>query len=785
MREKKRASENQHLEALEGFLNLESKKPSERVYTFFNLIYLKEPLEVVLDVNPIEILSKIEDIDIYQCCAIILSCSTQNIEIFSKLNSFIGICEIFGKFSSLPSKHSSLYIQVLQSSILHVIDSKGIKAINKCINELRKNGIIGFHDQKCIEAAMLSGMATKSTTQTTSTKTKVKTSFAYMNPAKTLLKGQLDSISRAKKIFKESNWAREIAFLCDTDFTRNICVAGMLDAGKYMLISTMLYDYDNAENNEILGSFAPTSYIYGKDCVNVEYMKIDDLNAIKESPIKSVSSKVSELMDRFIDDIKNQKATLDYKELKENLYGDDEKVKIVESLQISRKYNILKYVNIINTPSLIPITFRHLQIYNVIVKSEFVLYLSRIDSMLSNSPLIDREAEALAKILERTHIKKMYIIYTQMDKANLTLKRKQNITAKIKSLVENKLSQQSNKAKILKKLQCYFVSAYVAYCFRGDKASNSDSGFDINSSAIPSLENDLFKDAFETPLTHYDVEMIKCFMSLFCNNYFHSSKSTHKDTMRNISQSQYDEVSHSINALRIQFQEIHKKLLAQYSSFYTSFKNLKDNLYSQFIQSLNYEMRRRTGFNVKRLKDSTIQSLVVGLRGLSDIFHGYSMGLGEVQHINALLQKSRRSIFSTLCITKEHDSILSLLHKEFADITDKDIFDNSNVIIATHLYNIIDSILPNNIKRNDIREDNIIKPIKDSFDYYFNILERNIDSLFNTRMQTLRDFAKKVEMILESCFLRYYQHTVSLDSIDYDMQECKDILAMLECVNKQ
>lgn len=785
MKSKKKKNQTHDNETLKNILDLNIQEPNNKIEIFFNLLYLKSPTHYILSVNPIHILKEYKEnnktFNIYESCAILLACNMQNFEIFFKLPSFLSLCAIFTpNFMKLPTKYYLDYIQCLQASILHYIDAKGIKAVIKHLKTLRKNGIIRFHDAKCIESAMQAD-STNEPLKTKHTSTQTIHSFAYFSPSKTLLREQLDNIIQCKKILKKIQWANNLVFLCEHDFTKNIAIIGGKQTGKAALLATLLYDnQENTKNDKNFEAISPIIYSYGKGLPQIKYISFNDLTLLQKSPIAEIATTIKALTETFHSELKQGSEKIPYEDIYHNFYPNN-KIHIVESIHILRKYNILKYLTIINTPSLIPATLRHLQIYNAVLQSNIILYCIRIESITNDLHEIENDILNLAHLIIKPHIEFLYIIYTKIDSVNLTLKKRQSFCSKLKNAIEQKLPHnETQKQKLLKKLQFHFVAQDIAYAIRSNSALPIESGFDIFSSGISGIEKQLFKDIFNTPIAHHNITILEITLTLCKKNYIHSKRSEDiaiQNHIKNLTQAQFDSLSHNLNDLNIHFQEALKKLPARYSSFYTAFTNLRDNLYSQFIQSINYETKRRTNFNIKRLKTSTIESLIVGLQGLSDILQEHFFNLHELQLIAEMLKTDSKSIFYTFAFTPEHVKILETIFTEFQTIIQGGIFDDSNTIVALHLSNRLDSILPNHIKKHEIQESSVIRPIQESFDYYFSLLERNIDLLFTKKIESFKNYIHDVQIILESFFIHYYQDSTNYEDENYeilDILEHKD-----------
>lgn len=779
MKSKKKNKDSQSFEILNKYLDIKKQEPTANIRIFFNLIYLKSPCEYILTNNPFESLQKAQsenkNFDIAECCAILLTCNPQNIEMFVKIPIFSNLCSIFSPRFSELSHHLESYIKCIQASILYYLDSKAIKSILKKIKLLRESGIITFHDEKCIEASLQNNKLAQNNKAKNVTQESSDISFIDSNISKSVFKIQLESILKAKKILKNISWASKLANICEVELLKNICIVGRRKSGKSTLIATLLYSKN--EHNAILEAKAPMQYMYGKSHALIKYMEFSDLKSLQESPLPKVSALFKTLQESYNANLKEGKEKLEINKIYENLYPT-QKIEIIDHINIFLKSNVLKYVNFINTPSLIPLTFRHLQIYHYVIQSNIIFYMINADIFMQNAQAqIDKDAISIARIINKEHIEHVYIIYTQMDKVGLTLKKRQNIYLKFKNAIFSHLEcDEIKKQELLKKILFFYVASSIAYKIRNGVDVSNESGLDLASSGIPSLEKELYNHIFESSIKHFNIKILKNILRLLNKNYFYTNEFLDiKDFINNLAPKYFDDVSSNLESLKNLLQDALDKLPTKYSSFYSAFTNLRDNLYSQFIQSLNYEIKNKSAFNVKRLKISTIESLIVGLQGLSEMLQDNFFNLYEFKAINRLLNPKSPSSFMRLANTSEHREILEILYSEFLHITKQNLFDDSNVIVTEHLSNMLDNILPDDITKQEIKEDSVIKPIKESFEYYFLLLERNINMLFNTRISNFNNYIQLTTNIIESMFIKYYK-----DTTNYENSEYKEILNILD-----
>lgn len=766
MKAKKKQKEIQDITTLLDYLALIPQEPNKRVQTFFNLLYVQEPPTHILLHNPLQTLKTTQEIqayDIHEACALILACNNQNIHIFTMIPSFIAICQAFcSRFHALPAKFYVGYMQCLQASILHCLDSKAMRAIIKHTKILRKHGIISFHDQKCIETAVQIDITKVQDVQNTAIA--VTTSFVHLSPAKTPLKNQFEAIAKAKKILKRVTWANKLIFLCEEDFTKKVVVLGGQKTGKSTLIATMLYDNKKSvESNMPLEAKAPIEYCYGKGLATINYMQLSDLQSLMEAPIEN--AKIYEkLQETFHDNLKHGSEKIKYEKIHEACFANN-KIYITDHIIVPQDYEPLQFMRFISTPSLIPQTFRHLQIYDYTEKSDIVLYLAGFDD-ISTPFLYEKIIAVLLQLVNKINILHIHFIVTRIDSANMTIKKRQNLCQKIQNSIEQQLTcHQKDRQSRLDKLHFHFITAGVAHSIRCHGQSTSDSGFDIATSGILELESALFSHVFEVPSKHFYIQLLENMLNL-CNH----TKSTQQDSAIDC-----DEARTKVNHIKSLCQEILKKLPAQYYSFYNAFANLRDNLYSQFIQSLSYEAKKRGNTDIQKLKTSMIQSTIVGLRELGRILQDYFFGIRELNELTAFLQPNNTESLAKFSSTKSHKNILELIFIQYKNSIQANFFNNSNAIVAEHLAYRLDILLPNTIKKTDIQEDSVIVPLKESFDYYFLLLERNINALFHNKLNSFHLQLERLEYILESCFIEYH-----LDSKNYAIEDFDILIKMLK-----
>lgn len=767
MKSKKNQKDTKDIIILLDYLALIPHDQNKRVQTFFNLLYVQEPPTHILLHNPLQTLKTTQETqlyDIYEASALLLACNSQNIHIFTTIPSFITLCQAFcSRFNMLSTQYYTSYIQCVQASILQYLDSKAVRAIIKHTKTLRKHGIISFHNQKCIETAVQIGITkTQDKQDATSITT---TSFIHLSPEKTPLKNQFDAIAKAKKILKKVTWANKLMFLCEEDFTKKIIVLGRQKTGKSTLISTMLYDNKKSmEANMPLEAKAPIEYCYGKGSSIITYMQFNDLQSLQESPIKDSANAYKNLQETFQDCLEHGSEKIKYEKIYDT-YFTNNKIFITDHIIVPQDYEPLQFMRFINTPSLIPQTFRHLQIYSYAEKSDIAIYLANFHD-ISTYSLYEKMIATLLQLINKKNILHIHFIVTNIDEANVTLKKRQSICQKIKSSIEQKLTQQKDKQKRLEKLNFHFITSAIAHSIRLHGKNTSDSGFDIATSGILELEAALFAHVFKEPSKHFYIQLLENILKL-CRIQTKSSKQDYNTI-------DSKEVCNHINRIKSLCQEALKKLNAQSYSFYNAFANLRDNLYSQFIQSLSYEAKKRGNMDIQKLKTSMIQSIIVGLNELSLMLQNYFFDIQEIHKLTELLQPNNAESISKFSTTKTHKEILELIFTQYKNSIKADFFGNSNAIVAEHLAYRLDTLLPNTIQKKDIQEDSVIKPLKDSFDYYFLLLERNIDKLFQNKVKFFHLQLERLEYILESCFIEYYD-----DSKTYDIEDIDSLIAML------
>lgn len=772
MKTKKKQANIQNTTAMLDYLALIPQETNKRVQTFFNLLYVQEPPKYILLHNPLQTLKTTQETssyDVYEACALILACSNQNIHIFTMIPSFIAICQAFcSRFNAMSVKHYTEYMQYIQVSILHSLDSKAVRAIIKHTKILRKHGIISFHNQKCIETAVQIDIAKTIQDKPNTLSTPI-TSFIHLSPAKTPLKNQFDAIAKAKKILKKMAWTNKLVYLCEEDFTKKVLILGGRKTGKSTLIATMLYDNKKSmEANMPLEAKAPIEYRYGKGLSTINYIHLNDLQSLQESPIAESAKIYKNLQETFHECLKHGSEKIKYEKIYDSFFPNN-KIAIADHIVVPQDYEPLQFMNIINTPSLIPQTFRHLQVYDYTEKSNIVLYLASVNEI--NTPnLYDKIIAILLRLINKANISHIHFIVVHIDRANMTLKKRQNLCQKMQSAIEQQLTcNQKDKQKRLEKLNFHFIVTEVAHSIRCHGQSISESGFDMATSGVLELESALFSHVFNTTSTHFNIKILENILIL-CQLQTKTKDST-LQTLDN-----KENVRTQINRIKHLCQEVLKKLPAQYYSFYDSFANLRDNLYAQFIQALNYEAKKRGNIDIQKLKTSMIQSIIVGLREFGRILQEHFFSIRELHEITTLLQPNNTESIAKFSTTKPHKKIIELIFMQYKNSIQADFFGNSNAIVAEHLSYRLDILLPNTIKKTDIQEDSVITPLKESFDYYFLLLERNINTLFHNKIDIFKLQLERLEHILESCFIEYYNE---VDSKNYANEDFDTLIAML------
>ena len=767
---KAKSQDSLSLEVLSKFLPVEEKPPSPKVQSFFNLLYSQPPPPFVLKDPPESFLKAHYDdgADISESLAILLATNQHNLESFLRLPSFKRLLEAFSPNPSLlANKHVLAYLQCLQASILHHIDSRLSKQVLKILRILREAGLISFHNEKCIQAALDIDLGIKAPARRARA-TPSNQSFLQFNPAATVFKEQISALSRAKKLLSRISWTVNLGFLCEEGLVKQVVVIGGKKTGKSTLISTMLYDREKPDSRT-LESLAPISYRHGKSLALVDFLN---------------QSQLSLLGCQLEGSTKEEKTQrLRSNKIYEELY-ETHRIHRARHITIYKDNEILKYVNFTNTPSLVPQTFRHLQIYENIVASQVVCYLVDTEALLaagaSKTRSYDYLLRVLVRLLNRDGLSCIYLIYGQVDKVNLTLRKRKKLHEELSDSIAQRLKEAGGDPSLLQKIQFHYVAMGAAHKMRINNLTSLDSGFDLASSGILHFEEKLFSHLFDDRVDNLSIKLLKAVLRI-CHRDFVELSALRSSEALGLEEAaralhdrrldsrgrQGEELESIIQELRQNTQLMVEKLPAKYSSFYISFTNLRDNLYAQFIQSLNYEMRRRTGFNIRRLKTSTVDSVVVGLQGLSDLLQSHFVNHKELHNIARRFDSSNPDSLKRFARSKEEEDLLDILFSHFDKLIHEGYSADSNNIVAEHLSYRLDLILPDNTKRSSINEESIVKPIQASFEYYFLLLERNIDRLFNKRIELFSSFMQRALDLVESSMLRRYTSLCLASKDDY------------------
>ncbi|PAF45889.1 hypothetical protein [Helicobacter sp. 11S02629-2] len=697
-------------------------------YTNVNIIYLfpKEVIDTLL-----------KDKDRIDICALFLACNQQNYEIFSKISIFNNLClKVDSNFNSLGSL-GFIFLQILQASLLHYMDQKDLKAVLGEIKLLRKKGLITFHDERCIIAVFDAYKTKKTKAKVTKNETLSLSGFNYQASS---YENLLENIQTLKNILARLPFSESIKF-SKIECLQQVSVLGRKDSGKSSLIPLLLFDYVKAHINPVV----PTLYKSGKKDITVKYLLKEQIETLSLSPNKDYVSRLK----KFDTNEDGATKTISFEDLEDLANSKDGRTSVLDHINIYCEHPFLKIASINMLPSLPTNTLRHLQVDSYIENSEVIIYL--ISSLEENL----QDIKYVLDIIQKATIKQVYIVFTKIDKANLSSQSMKRKLDRFLERIDSKLFiPKTKKAKVLKKLSFHFITINIAYELRSKNISMKE-GFDINTSGILKLESELFNSLVNADISNYEVQFLKQILELL-KGYIKNPKALTLPSEADIKVLKKNLDSMSANILTAT-----KTLPSRYSSFHTSLKNLKENLYSQFISSLNFALskRRGTAFNTARLKTSSIESIKVSLQGLMDILTDHFLNNISFNEFKTTL----RSLASKFALSPTHKKILTLAEEQIQSIISYESQTSKSIIIADRFAFRLDELLPDNIPWQELKDGEIIKKVKEYFEYYFLILEKNMDLSFSKQIERFESEARFIVSILNATYISFFKDASTKD----------------------
>ncbi|PAF50990.1 hypothetical protein BKH43_03805 [Helicobacter sp. 13S00401-1] len=707
---------------------------NEPTSIFCDLFYINVHIIFLFPKEVIDNLLKDKDkIDI---CTLFLACNQQNFEIFTKLSVFNNLClKVDSSFNTLGNL-SLIFLQILQASLLHYIEQKDLKAVLSEIKLLRKKGLITFHDERCIIAVFDAYKTKKIKTKVSETKSLSLSGFNYEASSYDNL---LANMKRLKVILSKLPFSKDIAFSA-CECLQQVSILGRKDSGKSSLMPLLLFDYIKTHINPVV----PILYKSGKKDINIKYLLKEQIDILSLSPNKDYVSKLK----KFDTNKDGTTQSIPLQTLEELVNSKDGRISVLDSISIYSEHPFLKIASINMLPSLPTNTLRHLQADSYIENSEVIIYL--INSLEENM----QDVKYVLDIVQRTSVRQVFIVFTKIDKANLSSQSMKLKLDNFRELIDSKLFvPKTKKTKILKKLSFHFITINIAHELRS-KNIDMKEGFDINTSGILKLESELFNSLVNADISNYELQFLKHILELL-KNYEKNQKS-----LALPSEMELSAVKKLLDSMSLMIVSATNTLPSRYSDFHTSLKNLKENLYSQFISSLNFTLSKRRGttFNTARLKNSSIEGIKVSLQGLMDILTDHFLNNTSVREF-----KSALKTLSKYAFTGVHKKILSLAEELVNNIISYESSTSKSIIIADRFAFRLDELLPDNIPWQELKDGEIVKKVREYFEYYFLILEKNMDLSFAMQIDRFNTEARFIVSVLNATYVAFFESIASKD----------------------
>lgn len=708
----------------------------------------KSPLESFfkdkIDISPLE------NKEITQSFAIILSCNDRNKNIFLNMPFFENLLK---KLKLKPNLKS---IQTLQISVLEHIQKENdidfIYDIFEHLNTLKVGGIILYEEEQCIKTSFkhyIHQLSSKQKLKKTPKRKKpkifdVKNSWFYQNIA------QIENIlQNAKKIGSLPIWLvnfadEEIANLKKTKFKISLC--GIAKSGKSTLLNALL-SQDVLEISAIPESTNKIKVSYSKEPRGVvkflneeewerfvQNLYFDDelKNLIKENQEIFKTLKDSYItpngveVDMRTDDIKNYTSSKHYSKISY----------LVKEIIIKSPVEFLKNnLTLINTPNINTIfNYKAHQIEASISRSIAVLYLIN-----ASKPHSQKDIEFLSSIIHYKNLEKILIIFTRSDLVSLPdLK---NLSTNI--IEDIKKTSLADVSKNLEKIDFIPVASTLALLHRTNRHDEALlRGYDIEDTGIVALEDYIEDTIFKHPTSYTKNLLLNTYGNLekIFKKAIWMFEGNHKE--RNIAD--LDEKLSDIKLKILGFaQEVILTIEHSTESTKIKIKNLGLNLKGYLLDYINYETSKNNYINATKLENIITANLKDNLRYLIEKSQSHFSKKLEIFIENIHLS------YSLIDPDKFEIELLKSYENKLREIAKYQYTEGDLSLYTSELKKYINHILYDGAKLKDIKNA-MDKAFDLSYENILTYLQQKIDYRKKNFLFQMNEFINSMEFIIKN-----------------------------------
>lgn len=708
----------------------------------------KSPLESFFK-NKIDI-SPLENKEITQSFAIILSCNNRNKNIFLNMPFFENLLK------KLKLKPTQKHIQTLQISVLEYIQKENdidfIYDVFEHLNTLKVGGIILYEEEQCIKTSFkhyIHQLNSKQKLKKSPKRKKpkvfdIKNSWFYENIA------QIENILQsAKKISSLPIWLanfadEEIANLKKTKFKISLC--GVAKSGKSTLLNALL-SQDVLEISAIPESTNKIKVSYSKEprgivkFLNqrewerfVQNLYFDDelKNLIKENQEVFKTLKDSYItpdgveLDMRTDDIKNYTSSKHYSKISY----------LVKEIIIKSPVEFLKNnLTLINTPNINTIfNYKAHQIEASISRSIAILYLIN-----ASKPHSQKDIEFLSSVIHYKNLEKILIVFTRSDLVSLPdLK---NLSTNI--IEDIKKTSLVDVSENLKKIDFIPVASTLALLHRTNHHDEALlRGYDIEDTGIVALEDYIENIIFKQP-TQYTKNLL---LSTYGNleKIFKKTIWTLEGLEGKKDIADLDEKLSDIKIKILGFaQEVIDTIESSAEGTKIKIKNLGLNLKGYLLDYINYETSKNNYINASKLESIITANLKDNLRYLIEKSQSHFSKKLEIFIENIHLS------YSLIDPDKFESELLKSYENKLREITKYQYTEGDLNLYTSELKKYINHILYDGAKLKDIKN-TMDKAFDLSYENILTYLQQKIDYRKKNFLSQINEFINSMEFIIKN-----------------------------------
>ncbi|PAF53175.1 hypothetical protein BKH42_07455 [Helicobacter sp. 13S00482-2] len=714
---------------------------------FFSLVYPETHFEfddTAQDEKSLIIdISHLENKDLTELFAIILSCNNRNRNIFLNMPFFENLLKKLG------FKPNQKHIQTLQIQVLEYIQKQAninlIYEIFEHLNTLKIGGVILYEEEQCIKTSFkhhIHQLNSRQKLQKTPKRKKLKTfdiksSWFYQN-----IEYIENILEDAKKIGFMPIWLANFAdnqvdTLKQAKF--NISICGIAKSGKSTLLNAIL-SQNVLEISAIPESTNKIQVSYAKEPRGVvkflnqnEWERLvknlyfdDNLSELIRENKESFQSLIDFYitpngmeLDMKTDDIKNYTSSKHYSKISY----------LVKEITINSPVELLKNnLTLINTPNINTIfNYKAHQVETCISKSIATLYLIN-----ASKPHSQKDIDFLANAINYKNLEKILIVFTRSDLVSLPdLKNlSKNIIEDIKKISLGDIE------KNISKIDFIPIASTLALLHRTNHYDEALlRGYDIEDTGIIALEDYIENIIFKQP-TQYTQNLLlntcENLKQIFKKNLAILEQSSCKRNIENLNEKLED-----IKIKILDFtQEMTKTIEDTTQETKIKIKNLGLNLKDYLLDYINYESSKNKYVNASKLENIITGNLKDNLRYLIEKTQNHFD-----KRLEAFIENIHL-VYSLIDPDTFESELLRFYENNLREITKYQYTEGDLNLYTNELKKYINHILRDGAK---------LKDIKNTMNRAFELSNENILTYLDQKIEYKKSkFLEKIDQMIKS-----------------------------------